>query len=81
MKKKIKQVDHEYVAEGQKVEFALLLAKLLSAKRMTRAQLAKATGKHISYIARVMGGDANLTIETMAHLLAALGKELIITSK
>ncbi|WP_239424227.1 helix-turn-helix domain-containing protein [Snodgrassella communis] len=76
---KIRQVDHEYVAEGQKVEFALLLARLLSAKGMTRAQLAKAAGKHIAYITRVMGGNANLTIETMAHLLAMVGEVLKIT--
>jgi transcriptional regulator with XRE-family HTH domain len=79
MKKQIKQIDYEYVAEGQKVEFALLLANLLLAKGMTKAQLAKATGKHISYITHIMGGKANLTIGTMAHLLAAMGEELKIT--
>ncbi|NUE66949.1 helix-turn-helix domain-containing protein [Snodgrassella sp. ESL0253] len=81
MKIQIKQIDHEYVAEEQKIDFALLLAELLSEKGITKAQLAEATGKQKSYITRIMGGNANLTIETMARLLAAVGEELKITSK
>ena len=78
---KIKIIDHEFIAEKVKIDFALLLDKLMKSHNMTKAELAKSANKKPSYITRVMGGDCNLTIETMSEILAAMGEELEISAR
>ncbi len=65
--------DPEYWAEHIKLDFAYALDRMLRQRGMTRTAMASALDSSPAYITKVMRGDANLTIETMAKLALAVG--------
>lgn len=65
--------DPQYWAEHTKLDFAYALDRMLHQRGMTRTAMADALGSSPAYITKIMRGDANLTIETMAKLALAIG--------
>lgn len=65
--------DPQYWAEHTKLDFAYSLDRMLNQRGMTRTAMATALNSSPAYITKVMRGDANLTIETMAKLALAIG--------
>ncbi len=72
---------HDAIAEKMKIYFALMLRDLLLEKGLSQVDLAKRIGKSKAFVSKVMRGDANLTIETMAMLVCAVDEEPVITIK
>ncbi len=66
------QRDPEYWAEGLKLEFAEEVGRLMDAKNMSRADLARKLGTSPAYVTRILRWTANLTIESMAKIALAL---------
>ncbi|PWI45165.1 helix-turn-helix transcriptional regulator [Streptomyces sp. ICBB 8177] len=54
------------------------LAGLLTARGMTRADLAKAMGVSPGRVSQILSGDANLTVRTLASVAEALGARVEI---
>jgi transcriptional regulator with XRE-family HTH domain len=52
------------------------IVKAMKAGNLTRAQLAENLGRPKSFISKILGGGHNLTVKTMARVLAACGFEL-----
>jgi len=64
--------DPEYWAEGLKLEFAEEVGRLMEAKKMSRADLARKLGTSPAYVTRILRWTANLTLESMAKIALAL---------
>lgn len=58
----------EYHAEQLKTEFALEIERIMRRYGITKSELARRMGTSPAYITKVLRGDANVTIETMAKL-------------
>jgi transcriptional regulator with XRE-family HTH domain len=58
------------------LEYTMGLARLLAARPMNQAALARAAGVDPAYISSVMSGNENLTAETMAKIASAAGGEV-----
>lgn len=65
--------DPSYWAEHIKLDFAYALDRMLRQRGMTRSAMASALDSTPAYITKVMRGDTNLTIETMAKLALSVG--------
>jgi transcriptional regulator with XRE-family HTH domain len=61
-----------------KLDFALQLDKLLEEKGMSQAEFARNLGKSEPYVTKVLRGDSNLTMESMASLARAAGGQVDI---
>ena len=68
------------VAEVQ-TDFAYKLEHLLKRRKQSRTQLADAIQTSKAYITKILGGDANFTIETMVKVLDALDADLLVNAK
>lgn len=72
--------DPEVRAEYDKLEpeyqIARQLIKARLAKKLTQAELAAKAGVKQAYIARLEGGDANPTVESLNKVASALGLRL-----
>lgn len=67
------------VAEGLKVDFALALERRRRALKLTNKDLAQRIGASPAYVSKVMGGDCNLTVESIAKLaLAVEGRPVLV---
>lgn len=66
----------ELDVEGAKVDFAVGLARVMEARNINKAQLAQVLGVSKPLVTRILRGDANLTIETMARAARAAGGKL-----
>jgi transcriptional regulator with XRE-family HTH domain len=64
--------DSKFHAETLKIEIAEQIFCAMERKNLNRAQLAEKLGLDKSYISKVLKGNINLTIETIAKI----GKEL-----
>lgn len=64
--------------EAAKTDFALMLNNLLEEKGLSYTDLARLSKKSKSQISRIMGGDTNMTVETMVILTDAIGEDLLI---
>jgi len=62
---------------NRQVGFAAAVAEKLKSTGMTQRELADKMGKKESYISRVLSGDANPTLKTIAQLEDALGDDVI----
>lgn len=60
--------DPEYVAEELKLDFANSMERLMKLCNINKRELAERIGSSQAYITKVLRGDANVTIETMAKL-------------
>jgi ribosome-binding protein aMBF1 (putative translation factor) len=65
-------------AEIAKVDFATTIDKAIREKHWTRKDFAASINASPAWVTKVLRGDVNLTIETMAKLAAAVGWELRI---
>lgn len=72
--------DHDaaYWAEDAKIEFAVAVERRMEALGLSRRGLADAIESSPAYITKLLRGDANLTIESMAKVSHALGARLHI---
>ena len=66
-------------AESAKVDFATSIDKAIRDKHWTRKEFAEAIGATPAWVTKVLRGDVNLTIETMAKLASAVGWNLNIS--
>jgi transcriptional regulator with XRE-family HTH domain len=62
----------EYWREAAGVQFAEELAGRMSKQGVTRAELARRLGTSKANVTKLLGGNANFTLATMARLAAAL---------
>jgi len=58
--------------DGPIVEFTEDLCRLMEEKGLSRADLAKKIGTSRAYVTKLLGGNANFTLATMAKLAFAL---------
>ena len=65
-------------AETVKLEFAIAIDAAIKSKNMTRKQVADAVSTSPAWITKVLRGDVNLTIESMAKLCQAIDHVLDI---
>lgn len=71
---------HGYVgmAEEEKLNFAVYIDRLMKELGISRSELAEKIGSSPAYISKVLRGDKNLTIESMAKLAWHVGARLHI---
>lgn len=62
---------------NRQVGFATTVAEKLMFTGMTQRELAAKLGKKESYISRILSGDANPTLKTIAEVEDALGVDVI----
>ena len=67
-----------YEDEAQISEFRELVYRLRTEAALTQAQLAERMGTTQSAIARMEGGGARPTLETLEKLAGAVGQELVV---
>lgn len=68
----------EYWAEVAIGDFTEEICRLLQEKRMTRADLARELGTSPAYVTKVLRGNANFTLASMAKLAMALDTRVAI---
>jgi transcriptional regulator with XRE-family HTH domain len=68
-------VDH---AESIKLEFAVAMDRAIHEARLSRKDVAAAMKTSPAWVTKVLRGDVNLTIESMAKLCQAIGHDLEI---
>lgn len=67
-----------YTVESAKVAFAIELNRLLEASKLKQIELAHRLGVSSPMVSKLLRGDANVTIETMAKAARALGAKLSV---
>lgn len=67
----------EFWEEQAKIEFTEALVQAMEKEGLTRSDLSEKMGKSRAYISKIINGNANLTIESMASLAHGLGKKVI----
>lgn len=65
-------------AETIKLEIAVAIDKAIRASKLSRKQVAETLGTSPAWVTKVLRGDVNLTIESMAKLVEAVDYELQI---
>jgi transcriptional regulator with XRE-family HTH domain len=61
-----------YWATGIALDFAESVDRLMRNKGMSRTDLAKKLGTSLPYVTKVLRGEANFTLETMAKIAMAI---------
>jgi len=70
--KDVDDSDLEFVEEGLKLDFAVGVEKAMKYRGVNKKELASKIDTSQAYISKVLRGDANVTIATMAKLSHAL---------
>lgn len=68
-------------ADELKLEFASSVDRAINAQGLSRKKVAEKVGASSAWITKVLRGDANLTIESMAKLAEAVGYSLHLELK
>jgi transcriptional regulator with XRE-family HTH domain len=68
----------DYWVAGAEVDFTEELARVMAEKDVSRAELARRIGSSPAYITKVLRGNANFTLTTMAKLAFAVGMSVRI---
>lgn len=68
----------DYWAEGSIVEFTEALWARMEEEGVSRAELARRLGTSKAYVTKVLGGNANFTLYSMAKLALAVGGKVRI---
>lgn len=71
-------VDSAYEDEARISDFRQLVFRLRTEASLTQAELAARMGTTQSAIARMEGGGARPTLETLEKLAGAIGQELVV---
>lgn len=66
----------DYIADQVKQDFAVSIEKSVTEKGLNRTDLAQLLGTSKSYVTKVLRGDTNLTIESMAKITHALNLKI-----
>ncbi len=70
------EVDVEILEEAALFMAQATIQNALTGSGMTRAEFARRLNRPPSFVSRMLSGDHNLTIKTMARALAACGQEV-----
>ncbi len=70
--------DAEYWAEDAKIEFAVAIEQAMNQHGINRKQLAQRLNTSPAYVTKLLRGDANLTLASMAKTAHAMGTRLHI---
>lgn len=70
--KGIEDSDLDYVQESLKLDFAVAIERAMEDRDINKSEMATKIESSPAYITKVLRGDANVTIETMAKLTHAL---------
>ena len=62
-----------YWADGPITEFAEDIWRLMEEQKVSRAELARRLGTSRAYVTKLLGGNANFTLETMTKVAMAFG--------
>ena len=71
LKEARKSVD--YWVDGPITEFAEDIWRLMEEQKVSRAELARRLGTSRAYVTKLLGGNANFTLETMTKVAMAFG--------
>lgn len=63
----------DYWVTGPVVEFTTDIGRLMNEQGVSRAELARRLGTSRAYVTKLLGGNANFTLETMTKVAMALG--------
>ncbi len=69
----------DYWAEGSIVEFTEALWARMEEEKVSRAELARRLGTSKAYVTKVLGGNANFTLYSLAKLALALGGKVRVS--
>ncbi len=69
----------DYWAEGAIVEFTEGLWARMEEEKVSRAELARRLGTSKAYVTKVLGGNANFTLHSLAKLALAVGGKVRIS--
>ena len=70
------ETHEEYWVAGMVQEFTEEVVRLMKERRVTRSELARRLGTSPAYVTKILRGNANFTLASMAKLSRALGAEL-----
>jgi transcriptional regulator with XRE-family HTH domain len=70
------KADHEYVAHRLSLDFSIHLSRAMKEKGLTRSALAEKLGCKPAYVTKVLRGDENFTLNSMAKLAHAVDLDL-----
>lgn len=71
--------DPDLIAASRALDIAKNVEETMERNEMTRAELAKSIGHSRSYVTKVLMGDANFTLKTLAKLASALECKLNVS--
>ena len=71
----------EYYAAAARDDFVNELLRAMSEKNITQKELAAKIGVSAAYVSKVLGGDVNLSIESMSKFAFALDMRIEIFAK
>ena len=63
----------DYWVDGPITEFAEDIWRLMEEQKVSRAELARRLGTSRAYVTKLLGGNANFTLETMTKVAMAFG--------
>ena len=63
----------DYWVDGPITEFIEDIWRLMEEQKVSRAELARRLGTSRAYVTKLLGGNANFTLETMTKVAFALG--------
>ena len=70
------ETHEDYWVAGAVHEFTEALCRRMDEQRLSRVDLARRLGTSPAYVTKILRGNANFTLATMARLAQALGSEL-----
>lgn len=65
--------------EDLKIDLAVTIERALDEEEVSRKQLAEALGVKSPRVSKILSGEANLTLETLASVASALHREVVIS--
>jgi transcriptional regulator with XRE-family HTH domain len=66
----------DYWADGPITQFIEDVWRLMEEQKVSRAELARRLGTSRAYVTKMLGGNANFTLQTMAKVAMALGAQV-----
>jgi transcriptional regulator with XRE-family HTH domain len=67
---------HAYQAEGTSIRFTEELVAVMKSRGLTRTALAEKIGTSPAYITKILRGDTNFTLDSMARIAQSLDCEI-----
>jgi plasmid maintenance system antidote protein VapI len=66
----------DYWVDGPITEFVEDIHRLMEEQNVSRAELARRLGTSRAYVTKLLGGNANFTLQTMVKISMALGAQV-----